>query len=282
MVGWGSADFLAKLGVDRVGTLAALVWAHLFGAVTIVAIVLARDLIWGHAPHGPATPLGWLGLIAFGAGQAVVYLLVYRALERGRLSVLNPIFASYAAIAAVLAIIAFGDSASSGQLVALLALVAGVLLLSLDAEEGVPRRLGGAAGLPDIAGATALAALWTVLWDQMVSGRDWWTYAVVMYLAMVATLVALAAPARPSLRLPGRGVAFALLGIGLGEVVAYLSVSVGFAESSLTSVVAVLSGAFPIVALVLAYRFLGERLAPIQIAGTLTVVLATAAVVALA
>jgi drug/metabolite transporter (DMT)-like permease len=279
MVGWGCADFLAKLGVDRIGSVPALVWAHLCGALLMVLAVAARDIIASHPVDLPSSPRTWVELTAFGAGQAAVYLLLYRGFERGRLSVLNPIFSTYAGIAALAAILFFGDALSVGQGIAVIVIFCGVLFLSFDAEEGAPRRIGGTPGLREVGAATVLAGCWTILWDQMVSDSDWWTLTALMYVLMAGFLLLAAWATRTRLSVPPRDLRWILIGIGAAEVAAYLSLSVGLAETALTSVVVLLSGAFPIIAIALGHRFLSERLARIQLVGAAIVILGTSVVV---
>jgi len=47
--------------------------------------------------------------------------------------------------------------------------------------------------------------------------------------------------------------------MGLGEAVAYLAISWGYSKTTLTGVVALVSGAFSVPTVVLAYTFLKER-----------------------
>src|SRR5438270_839501 len=65
-------------------------------------------------------------------------------------------------------------------------------------------------GLPEILTATVLAAAWTVLWDQLVSGQDWLTLAGIMYLFMAAVLLVMARRSKTVLGRP-RGGTLALL-----------------------------------------------------------------------
>ncbi|MFD9053187.1 EamA family transporter [Streptomyces zaomyceticus] len=279
MVGWGFSDFFAKLAVDRIGSLSALVWAHLAGAAIIVTVVVARDLSTWTAPVWPDTPGLWYALAGLGAAQALVYLFVYRGFEKGRLAILNPLFSAYGGGAAILTIVFFGEDPSPGRLLAVAIVFGGVLLLSLEAGSTGADTVTGArsGGVPEILAATVLAAIWTVLWDATVSSRDWWTLVSLMYLAMAVTLTATARtlggvfPARPR----GRDLAL-VIGIGGAEVLAYLAISVGFSMTPYTSVVAVLAGAFSLPALALARAFLGDRLAGIHRLGAGAVITGTA------
>jgi len=47
MLGWGFADFFAKKTVDRIGDLASLVWAHLFGTAIFFTMALAAFFLTG-------------------------------------------------------------------------------------------------------------------------------------------------------------------------------------------------------------------------------------------
>ena len=44
MLGWGFADFFAKKTVDKIGDIATLVWAHLFGTLVFALIALYNQV----------------------------------------------------------------------------------------------------------------------------------------------------------------------------------------------------------------------------------------------
>ena len=45
MLGWGAADFFAKKTIDKIGAIASLVWAHIFGTTILAIAVLYLSLI---------------------------------------------------------------------------------------------------------------------------------------------------------------------------------------------------------------------------------------------
>ena len=266
MFGWGFADFFAKKTIDEIGDVTSLVLAHLFGTAGFLLIVLAHA-VSKHAPVSlPPTVGGWTGVAFFGALQAAVYLLVYRGFGKGQLALLNPLFASFSGLAAVLSLVLFGEVVSGHLVLALVTLFIGVVLLNLDPSQLREWRVGFAsiAGFPEIASATILAAVWTVLWGHFIRGHDAVAYAALMYLFMTVVLIGYALVTRISLRVARPVIWLYLVLIGLCETGAYLAVSWGYAGTNHLSVVALVSGAFSLPTILLARVFLKERTTRLQ------------------
>lgn len=266
MLGWGMGDFLAKVAVDSVGELTSLAWGHLAGSAVLGCVCVelaARHYIGSFAVTGWTLPL----LAAFGAGQASVYYLLYRAFSRGQVSVLSPTFASFSGLVAAYSILVLGEHASVLEIAALIALFLGIVALSLGpASDPSTRRLWKAPGLALTLAATVAAAAWTLGWNQAVAHRDPFLSAAIMYAFMTVLFVAAAlakggmSPLRPPM-------AVAVTGIGIGEAVAYLAITWAYSRSSATSITALLSGAFSLPTIVLARIWLNERLSRPALAG---------------
>ncbi len=274
MLGWGIADFLAKKTIDELGDVVSLVWAHVFGFAVFVVLAVVRLVIADGGPAVPPSGAVWLAVLAFGVLQAIVYLLVYRGFGKGQVAVLNPVFASFSGLTALLSIVFFGEMVRGPLLLTLAAIFVGILMLSLDVDALRQRRvsLGRVPGLPEIALATVLAAVWTVFWYQFVNGRDWFWYAFYMYLFMTIALWLFARVRRVRLVVPATRLWFQLGLIGAFEVGAYVSISLGYSLTTRTSVVALLSGAFSLPTIVLARAFLKERVTGLQTAGSAVVI----------
>jgi uncharacterized membrane protein len=276
MLGWGLADFFAKHTIGRIGDVASLVWGHLFGTGALVLGALVYLAIAG-APTGlPHTGASWLVLLTFGAGQAAVYLLVYKAFSKGPVSLLSPIFASYSGLAAVLSIVFFSEAVGLGTLGTLVLMFAGVMLVSLEgrfASASTEKRLPP--GVTEALIGAGLAAVWTVGWHQVIGGKSWFSYTVTMYAVMTVVIVVFATARGVKLARPRGRLAFLLAGIGLAEVAAYLAIGIGFSETSHTSLVAVLSGAFALPTVLLARLFLRERMNATRLVGIGAVIVAS-------
>jgi uncharacterized membrane protein len=271
MLGWGLADFFAKLTIDKVGDLVSLVWAHVFGTLLLLTVALGRWAAVGEGIAVPSSASAWAGLALFGVLQAVVYLLVYRGFGKGQVAVLNPVFASFSGLVAVVSIMALGETASAYKVAALALIFAGILLLSID-RHALGIRIASTPGFKEVALAAVCAAFWTVGWDRLVAGQDWVTYALLMYAFMTAAVYVFAMIGRVDLGSVAPGVWRLLVLIGAGETLAYLAISLGYANTALTSVVALLSGAFSLPTIVLARVFLRERVGALQTVGSLVVV----------
>jgi drug/metabolite transporter (DMT)-like permease len=264
MLGWGFADFFAKKTIDRIGEVISLVWAHLLGASVFILVALCQFAVTGNGIHIAVKFTTWLGLAFFGALQMIVYWLVYKGFSKGQLAVLNPVFASYAGLVAIISIAFFGERLDARILIALITVFIGVILLNSDVDSLRKRRLNIVPGLKEIVLATLLAAVWTMGWGKFVSGHDSLSYALFMYLSMTAAAVILAKAVRVKLSGVKPEVWKFLLLIGLGEVVAYLAISIGFSKTSHVSIVALISGSFSVPAVILAHVFLKERISQLQ------------------
>jgi drug/metabolite transporter (DMT)-like permease len=266
MLGWGIADFLAKLTIDELGDMVSLLWAHVFGTLLLLCVAAARALFFGASITFPSHLSTWLQIAFFGVLQAMVYLLVYRGFGKGQVSVLNPVFASFSGLVALVSIVALGETATAGKLTALTIIFLGIMLLSIDGRAGKVRLLG-APGLSEVGLAAVCATAWTLGWGRLVSGNDWVVFALFMYAFMTVTVLLIALFQRVPLRVHNPAMWKWLVLIGLGEMVAYLSISLGYSSTTLTSIVAILSGAFSLPTIVLARIFLKERTAAIQAIG---------------
>ncbi len=273
MLGWGLADFFAKVTIDRMGDIASLVWAHIAGtAVLLVTVFISR--LYGHDIGLPADLRTWSLLLFFGLLQAAVYLFVYRGFAKGQVAVLNPIFASFTGIVAFVSVVFLGEVASGFVPAILVLIFLGVVLLSADLEALRAKgwHVAHVPGFREVGIATLLAALWTILWKLFVTGEDWLGFALYMYAFMTAGMIVYALITRTKL-LPVSGTMWKfLIAIGLCEVVAYASLSLGYSTTPFTSVVALVSGAFSIPTIILAHAFLRERTTVLQRAGMVFVI----------
>lgn len=269
MLGWGFADFFAKKTIDVIGDIASLVWAH-----TIASTILLFYVVTNHSLL-PSETKEWTLIVFYGFLQALVYILVYRAFAKGKLAVLNPVFSSYAGITALLSILFFSEIMTGGLVAGLLVIFAGILIISLDIG-GLRKKklkLAGHPGLNEILVATVLAAGWTLGWARFVSEKDWKIYASLMYIAMTVVIIFYGLLSKSRLNIKDGTMWKFLVGIGVAEIVAYVSISYGFSETSRTSVIALLSGAFAVPVLILSKIFLKEKIDFIHRIGTVAIIL---------
>lgn len=274
MFGWGLADFFAKKTIDKIGDIASLAWGHIFGTAVLLGIAIYQEKALEQIIFIPQDSLIWLGLIFFGVLQAIVYLLVYKGFGKGQVGVLSPIFASFAGLTAILSIAVFGEAVSQYAVFGLAILFVGILLINVDLSALRSRRfkITHVPGIKEVGIATLLAAIWTLSWDKFVGGQDWLSYALFMYAFMTVAILVFAALRKINLFIvPGSVWKFLAL-IGICETIAYAAISFGYSQTSLTSIISLLSGAFSLPTIVLAHLFLKEKITAIQTVGSIVIV----------
>ena len=166
MVGWGFADFFAKKTIDAIGDLQTLFWSQLIGVAPILALFVAQRNI------PPLHGLDGVYLVLFGAVSALSYLPLYTGFGKGQVSLLSPIFASYAAVVVLLSVVLFGEEIGSLQWLAIAIVFAGVLLISTDLRALrsllVRGKAARSAGVKEVVSALLVYSVWLVLFDQFL------------------------------------------------------------------------------------------------------------------
>jgi drug/metabolite transporter (DMT)-like permease len=249
---WGVSDFVGPLVARTLGSIRVLFWGQVGGLVAIAVAVGIR----GELPHdrrillaAPAALAGTLGLWAY-----------YRGIAAGAISVVAPIAGASAVIPVVVGFTT-GDSPSATQIAGIACALVGVVLASLEPQEGT-RRVAAGVGLALLA-AIGFGCYFP---PMHVAGKaDFWWASVIFRATALLVIATVVAVQKPSLRVRGRELAI-VVAVGVGDTVG----NVLFAASSghgLVSLTAVLASLYPIVTVLLAAAVLGEQTAPAQRAG---------------
>ncbi len=274
MLGWGFSEFATKKSVDKIGAISSLVWAHVFGTIILFSLLFIKLFIVHTPIIFPSHVTDWLGVLFFGTLQTIVYFFSYKAFEKGEVSILSPIFASFAGMVALLSVLVFGEAIHLGFIPALILIFGGVILINLDFESLKARRIRikGVAGLKEIIIATILATIWTLGWDKFTGNKDWMVYTTLMFVFMTLSAFLIASLNKIKLLEVKLGVWKFLWLIAMGEVIAYLGITLGYANTSYTSVVAILSGASSLPTIILARIFLKEKMTTVQTIASLIII----------
>lgn len=275
MLGWGLADLFAKKTIDAIGDIQSLALAHVFGTAGMFFVLLYRVYFSSSGVSMPKSASVLGALIFFGLLQGGIYLLVYKGFGKGKVSILNPVFASFSGITALISIVIFKEAVTSAILIGLCVIFIGILLINIDITALQSKKLNFAkvAGFKEIAVATILAAFWTIGWDKFVGGSDWVVYSFLMYAIMTSAILLYANTKGIRLTVSKKWVWKYLIFIGVSETIAYLAVSLGYSITTKTSIIALLSGAFSLPTIMFARIFLKEKVAGVQTIGALTIVL---------
>lgn len=274
MLGWGLADFFAKKTIDQIGDVVSLAWGHVFGTIALLGVAMYQSGMHGYRVFVPDDALMWFVLIFFGMLQATIYLLVYRGFGKGQVGVLSPVFASFSGLTAVVSIVVFGEVIGRHLLLGLAIIFVGILLINIDVKalQSKHFKLSHVPGFKEVGLAALLATFWTLLWDKFIGERDWLSYTLFMYIFMTVAILVVIYLRRLNLLIVKPPTWKFLVLIGLTEVLAYSTISLGYSTTSLTSVVALLSGAFSLPTIILARIFIHERITAIQTVGSLVII----------
>ncbi len=264
-LGWGLADLGAAVVGRRIGSLATLVVAQLAGASAFgVLLLVARPGF--HASTGDVIVLLGNGMVA-----ALAYLALYRALELGPVALVSPIVAAYAAITVPLAVLVLHESLSGLVLAGAVVTIVGVVLTSTDLRPLGRGAGGGRDGVLLALVSMALFGVTTFEIGRFAQEIGWLVTISISRLMTTAVLLGLALVRRPALRTSEAGLAGAAVIVGLVDVFGICSYALG-SELGLVSIVAAASATFPLIPVLGAVVFFGERPAVHQALGVVLVV----------
>jgi drug/metabolite transporter (DMT)-like permease len=265
-ISWGFADFLGGVQSRRMHVLGVVLISQSFG---LLFAILALPLL---ADQGLST--GEFA-IAAGAGAAGVVGLIgfYSAMSMGTMSLVAPIAAMGVAVPVFVGLVRGEDPGALQLAGVVVAVVAIVLVTREDSEQQrTTSRLPIALAL---LAALGFGAFLTLI-DSTADIDTAWTLAAVRVGGVSVAAIALLAT-RPTVGLTSAAVPV-LAVVGFFDVAANGIYALATTKG-LLPVVAVGGSLYPAVTILLAHRFLDERLAPVQRAG---VVLALTGVVMLA
>lgn len=273
MLGWGTADFFAKKSVDQVGDLVSLFWMQLLGIVPLLLLFLVKrdfsGITW--------TLFYWVVILAL--VDAVGYWLFYKALEKGKVSIIGPIVASYSAFSVIIAAIFLGEKLSIQTGFFLFMIIAGIILASMDFAELKKsgfRKEDFAKGVPEAFMGVVLFSFWFPFWDKVVGGQNWLVLVILLRVIMSLMLLVGLKASKKAIIVRDKTVFKWLVLVGLLDAIAYIALTWGYGVTNYVSIITVLAATFSIPTLVLARIYLKERLQKAQLIGIAVILLGIA------
>ncbi len=258
---WGVSEFLAKLSSDRNGPATTLVVAQSTGlAVVTAAVVVTGEGRWEPAVVLPVAALGLLNLTGFYA--------FYRALARGKLAIVSPIVSTSPALTVLLAFLILHELLPPEAWVAIGAILGGIAVMAV--------RPGKSPG--DGVGRLAPGVVWA-LWTFFTLGTVTFLLKLIVPVAgpiftiflfrlgAVGFLLPMVLVGRVKLpQMNPERTTMVPMAVGALDTTGFILFNFAISTGSLT-VATVLSGLYTVVALLLAWSLLRERLGPLQIGG---------------
>jgi drug/metabolite transporter (DMT)-like permease len=267
---WAVTSLTGARASRLIGPPSALAWVMLTGLVVVGPVALAH----GKPANLDGSALGWLALA--GAGNVGGLLLVYTGFRLGGVGVVSPISSTEGAVAALIAVAA-GEELGAGTALALVAIVAGVVLVA-SAHAHVPEldRVDPRAALFGLAAAGAFGASLYATGRASLDLPVAWAILPPRLLGVAFVFLPLLLARR--LRLTRTAAPF-VIGSGLAEVAGFTFYAFGARHG--IAVAAVLASQFAALAALGAAILYGERLGRLGIAGVAVIAVGVAVVSAI-
>lgn len=246
MLGFGVADFIAKIILSYTNAIRTVLVSQAIGTVLFLGVALSYDRAL------PSLTVVWLALIA-GAVSAVVMCSYYLALSKGKASVVAPITSCLTAVAIVLSIWILGEAFTNLQLSLIALVFTGILLVAFEKTKrhGPSRTLSIMLAL-----TAALLGGGNVIIQKLIAVSDHYLMALfvtrISFLGCLLPLTPVIGKTRPF----SRYATLALL--GLIDVSAFFAWYIGL-RIGMVSIVTPVAMSSPAVTVVLAHIFLNER-----------------------
>ncbi len=290
---FGCADFCARFSTRTIGTYRTLFYLQCVGFLALSLYLLFTGELFRLGELAGWQPWAW-GVVS-SCIDALGYVALYRAFSVGKLVVIAPITASYAAVTVLLSVLT-GEHLNPLQGLGIVAILLGVALAALGHEEQVHQSTESALGNEEhaeqkqqsSAGTAQTSGGFTRTRRTLPPGVGWalaaalalgltfwllgffvtpalgqivpiWLFRLTALLLL--TPLALFRPKR--LRLPSRSSLILVSCVGLLDTAAFVASAFGFASGDV-AIVSVLASLYSAVTALLAAIFLRERLRVIQ------------------
>ena len=254
---WGVADVFGRSASMRVGS-PTVAWAiQGMGALPALAGVLVFGSPWGSLATADYAALA----VSVAALFSVGYIVFYRGLARGLVSIVSPVSAGYVVVTALLSAVFLHETIGIDRWLLILVILAGIALASMRGRSRAT--LSGVAH--GLIAMTVMGIAFT-LWKPMVDVAG--AYLAVVSVRVISAgmlggfLAAMRAPWSPFRNGAGVFVLVAALLDSVGFIVFNLGI-----ERNPVSLIIPVAAAYPVVTVALAWVLLKERLARPQVAG---------------
>jgi uncharacterized membrane protein len=265
MLSWGTADFFAKKAIDKVGFKNSLLLNHLVAFVPLVIL----SIFFFKLP-----PLSFeLVLITISAGVLgiIAYIFLYRGFQKGNVSVVSPISASWSVITTVLAVFLFQETLTSLQIVGIITVFIGIFFASTNFSELKKSiRHGRSSGITDgLISMVAWGITYTLLRPITLAFGP---IIALLFLRVIALTILFSYTriGKTKFSFPARLIFIFIALAGLLDLLGFVAFNIGISTAFL-SIVGPVAATYPAVTVVLAYIFLKEKIVGNQKIGVIAI-----------
>lgn len=271
MFGWGTSDFLANQSSEKIGHFKTFFWSQVAG-LALVGIICLFVL-----PTFSFSPLLILLLLVSGIGYALGYLFFYKGFEIGNVSVVSAVINLQNIFVIGIAFFLFGQRITGIQVPALLLLLVGVTLVSVNPNDLRKGKVSLVIGVRETLIAAVLFGVffWPVN-QYIVQRTDWLAVNLLTKFIAISTVYLISRiNKKDEVALPKKLRTFKafypIAAVGILEAIGVLSVSGGLSVGN-AIIINPVASALTVVTVGLAIIFLKERITRTQAFGILATV----------
>lgn len=275
ILGWGLADFLVAKYAQSIHPARLLFWVQLVGLVVVFVLFLLGGI--PSAQRGVnVTAMAWLA--TSGLLQGLGYVLFYKGLQKGKAGLVSAISSAYPFVVVLIGVGFAGESLEPIAIFAITLILLGIIVAS--AKLGILNHVQLDQHLTPLGLLYSLPTmlLWGIslsILSYAVADIGWIEAVLVMRAFMVLAGGIWLAIENQGLDPGNIAVLSRAAFIGALDVGAFLSFALGTRVGRAT-VVAPISAGFPMLTVILARIWLGQRMSPIQYLGVCVVLIGIA------
>lgn len=265
MLGWGTSDFFAKKAIDKVGYKTSLLLNQLvaFVPLLILSIILFKL---------PSLTVE-LVLISVSAGilGVIAYIFLYRGFQKGNVSVVSPISASWSIITTILAVLLFQETLTPLQIAGVITVFIGIFFASTNfAELKKSIRQGRSSGVSDsLISMVAWGITYTLLRPIALAFGP---IIALLFIRITAITILLSYTkiSKTKISFPTRLIFLFIAVAGFLDLLGFVAFNFSITTAFL-SIVGPVAATYPAVTVVLAYFFLKEKIVSNQKVGVIAI-----------
>lgn len=265
LLSWGIADFFAKKAIDKVGYKTALLLNNATAFIPMIVLAVFFFKL-------PTFSIGLL-LITVSAGVLAIigYVFLYRGFQKGNVSVVSPISASWSVITTLLAVFIFQETLMPLQIIGVIAVFVGVFLASTNfGELKKSIREGRSSGISDgLISMIAWGITYTLLKPLTIAFGPITT---LFFLRITAITILFSATkiTKTKISIPTKLIYMFIAIAGLLDLLGFVAFNFSI-SSEFVSIVGPIAASAPAVTVILAYFFLKEKIVSNQKIGIIAI-----------
>lgn len=267
MLSWGTSDFLAAHSVKKTDFFKVFFWSQ---AISL-GIVLVLFFLFFNLPSLSFPVI--LAVIFCGFLSVSGFLAFYKGFQVGKASIISPIAATWAMVTVILSLVFLREKLTALQAVGIFLALTGGVLTSFKWKDLAGMKINKfETGIKYAIFAAIVWGIYYIPFDVVTEKLGWFISTFLTRIAVFLVLSFFAVSLRRDVKFP-RNVTLFIVLIAILETIGYLLYTLSITSEN-TSIAAPISGATPMVVVILARIFFKESLEANQKIGVASILTA--------